>query len=190
MNNSVFTSIFVWFSKFLFPLKVCNNSQILQNHRGMARLPLPFRRAWSLKCYRNYRINSNNFRVKKTSLGSIFLWINLLNQVLENLFQKLLSLCMRSRGDPILQKKLMLVLTQLLLLIFEQVKYILWDKVFPNSRGYLLTYQGLRSTFKSRGQSVLNLLKWGQSVADSSKSMGAIESYSKIEGSFWPLAPL
>ena len=38
------------------------------------------------------------------------------------------------------------------------------------------TLQDFHNRFKSRGQSVKNMSKWGQSVADFSKAMDAIES--------------
>ena len=51
-------------------------------------------------------------------------------------------------------------------------------------------FQGLRCRFKLRGQIAMNFSKWDQNVEDFSKSIVAIESFSKIEGSIWPLAPL
>ena len=45
---SLIQSIFVQSSKFFFLLKACENRQNLKNHRGMPRLPLPFRRAWQV----------------------------------------------------------------------------------------------------------------------------------------------
>ena len=43
--------------------------------------------------------------------------------------------------------------------------------------------QGLRKGLKSRGQSVMNFSKWGQKAEYFSKSIGATETISKIEGS-------
>ena len=59
------------------------------------------------------------------------------------------------------------------------------QKLFPK-----LLIQGFRNRFKSRGQSVMNFSKWGQNAEYVSKSIGATEIISKIEGSIWPLVPL
>ena len=46
-----------------------------------------------------------------------------------------------------------------------------------------ITVQGLRNGLKLRGQSDMNFSKWGQNAAHFSKSMGSIETFTKIEGS-------
>ena len=65
----------------------------------------------------------------------------------------------------------------------SKVSFILQIVIYTVYKLDNFTYQGLRNRFKSRGQSVMNFSKWGQNTAHFSKSMGAVVSFSKIEGS-------